>query len=234
MGAEWLAVWTTTPWTLLSNTGVAVNPDLTYAVVDGMVVAEELVDAVLGDGARDRITARVPGSALVGLHYERPFDDLTAPHGADGWRVVPASYVTTEEGTGLVHLAPAFGEVDRQTGRETRPAVAQPGRPRRPVHRRVAWLAGRDVRAANHDINDRARRGRSPRPPPPLRALVPALLALPHAAHLLGQAELVHRHLDPQGRPAGGERHGRLAPGAHPGRPVRRVAGQQRRLGALA
>ena len=49
-GAEWLAVWTTTPWTLLSNTGVAVNPELTYAVVDGMVVAEELVDAVFGEG----------------------------------------------------------------------------------------------------------------------------------------------------------------------------------------
>ena len=116
--AEWLAVWTTTPWTLLSNTGVAVNPGLTYAVVDRTVVADELVDAVLGDGARQRITARVPGSALIGLHYQRPFDDLAPPHGADGWRVVPASYVTTEEGTGLVHLAPAFGEVDRQTGRE--------------------------------------------------------------------------------------------------------------------
>ena len=52
------------------------EPELSYAVVDGTVVAEELVDAVLGDGARARITARVPGSALVGLHYERPFDDL--------------------------------------------------------------------------------------------------------------------------------------------------------------
>src|SRR5580698_6725187 len=82
-GAEWLAVWTTTPWTLLSNTGVAVNPELTYAVVDGTIVAEELVDAVLGDGASDRITARLPGSALLGLHYERPFDDLPPPHGAD-------------------------------------------------------------------------------------------------------------------------------------------------------
>ncbi len=111
-------MWTTTPWTLLSNTGVAVNPDLVYAVVDGVVMADDLVDAVMGEGASARVTARVPGSALVGLHYERPFDDLAVPHGADGWRVVPASYVTTEEGTGLVHLAPAFGEIDRQIGRE--------------------------------------------------------------------------------------------------------------------
>jgi isoleucyl-tRNA synthetase len=153
-GAEWLAVWTTTPWTLLSNTGVAVNPELTYAVVDGMVVAEELVDAVLGEGARARITARVPGSALVGLHYERPFDDLTPPHGVDGWRVVPASYVTTEEGTGLVHLAPAFGEVDRQTGREHGLPSLNPVGPDGRFTDDVSWLAGRDVRAANHDIND--------------------------------------------------------------------------------
>ena len=53
-GAEWLVVWTTTPWTLLSNTGVAVNPDLVYAVVDGLVVAEDLVDDVLGEGAKAR------------------------------------------------------------------------------------------------------------------------------------------------------------------------------------
>ena len=55
-GAEWLVVWTTTPWTLLSNTGVAVDPDLGYAVVDGLVVAEDLVDEVLGEGATARIT----------------------------------------------------------------------------------------------------------------------------------------------------------------------------------
>ena len=54
--AESLAVWTTTPWTLLSNTGVAVNPELTYAVVDRTLVADELVDAVMGEGARARVT----------------------------------------------------------------------------------------------------------------------------------------------------------------------------------
>jgi isoleucyl-tRNA synthetase len=154
-GAEWLAVWTTTPWTLLSNTGVAVNPDLTYAVVDGMVMAEELVDAVMGEGAAARSTARVPGAALVGLHYVRPFEDVAPPHGADGWRVVPASYVTTEEGTGLVHLAPAFGEIDRQIGREKGLPSLNPVGPDGRFTDAVGWLAGRDVREANHDINDR-------------------------------------------------------------------------------
>ena len=154
-GAEWLAVWTTTPWTLLSNTGVAVNPDLMYAVIDGLVMAEDLVDAVLGEGASARITSLVPGSALVGLHYERPFDDLDPPPAADGWRVVPASYVTTEEGTGLVHLAPAFGEVDRQIGRENGLPSLNPVGPDGRFTDAIGWLAGRDVREANHDINDR-------------------------------------------------------------------------------
>ncbi len=154
-GAEWLAVWTTTPWTLLSNTGVAVNPDLVYAVVDHTLVADELVDAVFGEGASDRVAARVPGSALVGLRYERPFDDLDPPPGADGWRVVPASYVTTEEGTGLVHLAPAFGEVDRQIGRDNGLPSLNPVGPDGHFTADVSWLAGRDVREANHDINDR-------------------------------------------------------------------------------
>ena len=150
-----LAVWTTTPWTLLSNTGVAVNPDLTYAVVDGTIVAEALVDDVIGEQASTRITKRLSGSALVGLHYVRPFDDLTPEHGADGWRVVPADYVTTEEGTGLVHLAPAFGEVDRQIGRENGLPSLNPVGPDGRFTEEIPWLAGRDVREANHDINDR-------------------------------------------------------------------------------
>jgi isoleucyl-tRNA synthetase len=153
--AQWLAVWTTTPWTLLSNTGVAVNPELTYAVVDGMLVADELVDAVLGEGAAVRVSRRLPGAALVGLHYERPFSDLAAPPGADGWRVVPADYVTTEEGTGLVHLAPAFGEVDRQIGRDNGLPSLNPVGPDGHFTDEIGWLAGREVRAANHDINDR-------------------------------------------------------------------------------
>ncbi|HEY1828619.1 MAG TPA: isoleucine--tRNA ligase [Acidimicrobiales bacterium] len=154
-GAHSLAVWTTTPWTLLSNTGVAVNPGLTYAVVDGLVIAEDLVDAVLGEGAKDRISARLAGDALVGVHYRRPFDDLDVPHGADGWRVVPADYVTIEEGTGLVHLAPAFGEIDRQIGREQGLPSLNPVGPDGRFTDDIGWLAGQEVRAANTAINDR-------------------------------------------------------------------------------
>ena len=115
-GATHLAVWTTTPWTLISNVAVAVNPEVTYAVVDGVVVAEDLAASVFGEDAI--ATATFPGTTLFGLHYERPFTDVPIPEGYDANYVVGAEYVTTEDGTGLVHQSPAFGEIDRQIARE--------------------------------------------------------------------------------------------------------------------
>jgi isoleucyl-tRNA synthetase len=152
LGATALVVWTTTPWTLVSNSGVAVNPDLTYAVVNGTVVADALVLAVFGDGAT--VSSRISGSDLVGLRYQRPFDLVDIPAGADGWRVVPADFVTTDEGTGLVHLAPAFGEVDRQVGREHGLPTLNPVGPDGHFGPGAGWLAGREVRSTNSDIND--------------------------------------------------------------------------------
>ena len=151
-GATHVAVWTTTPWTLLSNVAVAVNPEVTYAVVGGVVVAEELVSSVFGDGAT--ITATMPGAALVGARYERPFDDVPAPEGSDAWYVVAADYVTTDEGTGLVHQSPAFGEIDRQVARDHGLPTLNPVGPEGTFTSAVAWLEGRHVRDANHDIND--------------------------------------------------------------------------------
>jgi isoleucyl-tRNA synthetase len=157
-GATHLAVWTTTPWTLLSNVAVAVNPDVTYAVVNGNVVAEALVDAVFGEGAP--ISARFAGSALLGQHYVRPFDDVTLAPGVDACYVVAADYVTTDDGTGLVHQAPAFGEIDRQVARENSLPTVNPVGPDGCFSSEVPWLEGRAVREANHDINDElARRG---------------------------------------------------------------------------
>ena len=153
LGADALVAWTTTPWTLLSNTGLAVHPDLTYAVVGGDVVAEDLVESVFGQGTPVGRTLR--GAELVGLRYRRPFDDVAPAPGADGWRVVPGDFVTTEEGTGIVHLAPAFGEVDRQAGREHGLATLNPVGPDGRFTDAVAWLAGRPVRDTNPAVNDR-------------------------------------------------------------------------------
>ena len=116
-GAD-LLVWTTTPWTLVSNTAVAVHPEETYVVArraggqDAVVVAEQLMPRVLGDGWH--IAARVRGADLVGATYRPPLTLVDIP-GAH--RVVPGTFVTTEDGTGLVHLAPAFGADDMETSR---------------------------------------------------------------------------------------------------------------------
>jgi isoleucyl-tRNA synthetase len=110
-----LLVWTTTPWTLPANQAAAVAPDVPYAVVevDGerVVLAEALVTPVLGEGAR--IVARRSAADLVGRRYEPPFPYVPGAH-----VVVAAPFVTTAEGTGIVHLAPAFGGDDLEVARE--------------------------------------------------------------------------------------------------------------------
>jgi isoleucyl-tRNA synthetase len=128
-GAD-LLVWTTTPWTLVSNTAVAVHPEATYALArhpedgDRVVVAADLVGTVLGDGWR--VTATFPGAALVGAGYQPPFRIIDIP---EAHIVVPGSFVTTDDGTGLVHLAPAFGADDMAASRAHGLPVVNPIRP---------------------------------------------------------------------------------------------------------
>jgi isoleucyl-tRNA synthetase len=155
-GATHLAVWTTTPWTLLSNVAVAVNPEVTYAVVDGIVVAETLIESVFGEEVT--ASAIMPGSALLGVHYERPFTDVALPEGVDANYVVAADYVTTDDGTGLVHQAPAFGEIDRQIARDYGLPTVNPVGPDGCFTSEISWLEGQGVRSANSEINDELER----------------------------------------------------------------------------
>ncbi len=112
--------WTTTPWTVPSNSGLAVHPNLVYAeAVDGqgrtLVLAESLIEAVLGEGAEATRTFR--GSELVGLRYRRPLELVPAPADpGNAWSVVAEDFVTAEDGTGIVHMAPAFGADDYAAG----------------------------------------------------------------------------------------------------------------------
>ena len=122
--AEWLAVWTTTPWTLLSNTGVAVNPGLIYAVVDRTVVAEELVDDVLGEGARDRITSLLPGYGAPGPALPAA---LRRPAGPARHRRVARS---SPPRTSPPRKAPAWCTWRRPSVRSTARPVASTGCPR--------------------------------------------------------------------------------------------------------
>jgi isoleucyl-tRNA synthetase len=110
---ESLLVWTTTPWTLPGNVAVAVAPDVTYvrarAGEETVILAEPLVEKVLGEGVE--ILGRLAGSELVGRHYLGPMFVLNDRE-PGGFPVIAGGFVTTEDGTGLVHIAPAFGEDD--------------------------------------------------------------------------------------------------------------------------
>ncbi|MDE3044663.1 MAG: isoleucine--tRNA ligase, partial [Acidobacteriota bacterium] len=155
-GATHLAVWTTTPWTLLSNVAVAVNPEVTYAVVNETLVARDLVASVFGEDAV--VSATMAGRELLGVHYARPFSDVAFDEGVDACYVVGADYVTTEDGTGLVHQSPAFGEVDREVARANDLPTLNPVGPDGTFTAAVPWLEGVAVREANAAINDELER----------------------------------------------------------------------------
>ncbi len=129
-----LLVWTTTPWTLVSNVAAAVGDDIEYARVPAEVFGaqgRDLIAAVarLPEGAEDRIVARFPGTELAGRRYQRPFEllEVSDPDLADrSWRVLTADFVSTDDGSGIVHLAPAFGEDDARACREQGLPVLNP------------------------------------------------------------------------------------------------------------
>ncbi|MDR1394248.1 MAG: isoleucine--tRNA ligase [Bifidobacteriaceae bacterium] len=158
-GASALA-WTTTPWTLPSNLALAVNPEVDYVLVAPATMPGErvlLAEARLGAYKRELgdappVLTRFKGRELAGLRY-RPLFDFFADRAASGaFRVVLADYVTTEDGTGLVHIAPAYGEEDKVVTDSAGIALVNPvdseGRFTQPV---APW-AGMNVFEANKPI----------------------------------------------------------------------------------
>lgn len=151
LGRE-LVVWTTTPWTLPSNVAVAVHPELPYVVLElpgksgprYLVIAESRVGAVghaLGVQPirKDAHVSTPPtdlppafvsepflGSTLIGCRYQRPLDVVPLPDDTKHQVVVPGAFVTAEDGSGLVHMAPAFGADDFAAGREHGLAMVRP------------------------------------------------------------------------------------------------------------
>src|SRR4051812_32948956 len=114
---EKIGVWTTTPWTLPSNLALAVGPDISYAVLEKDGQRYILGEARLGAYAKElegygRV-GTVLGRELVGRRYTPLYDFLVEQAGENAYQVLGADFVTTEDGTGVVHLAPAFGEDDQ-------------------------------------------------------------------------------------------------------------------------
>ena len=122
----YIIAWTTTPWTLPSNTALCVGPKIDYVEVetpagDHVILAEARLSAYQkdlcgtdeeGKPVEPKIVARYKGSELVGLEYEPLFPWVNPGEGA--FRVIPGDYVTTEDGTGIVHIAPTFGADDKK------------------------------------------------------------------------------------------------------------------------
>jgi isoleucyl-tRNA synthetase len=146
--------WTTTPWTLLSNAALAVHPDVTYvrARVGGevLIVAEPLVERVLGEEGVE-VESRVTGAELAGTRYEPPFPFIS-DYGELGHSVLEADFVTTEDGTGIVHTAIAFGEDDFQLGERYGLKLQNPVKPDGTFDERMGPFAGRGVKEADPDI----------------------------------------------------------------------------------
>jgi isoleucyl-tRNA synthetase len=110
----YLLVWTTTPWTLPGNVAVAVGPAISYARVEHegetLILARDLIERVLGEDAAQP-TETIPGESLTRLTYDGPVFALT-DRADERCPIVTGDFVTTDDGTGLVHIAPAFGEDD--------------------------------------------------------------------------------------------------------------------------
>ena len=197
-----LLVWTTTPWTLPSNTAVAVHPDVTYVV------------ARTGDGrqrhvrrrraaARRRPRRRTPrcwparpAATGSGCTTSGPSSWSSSPRRLpeQAHYVVLADYVTTDDGTGLVHQSPAFGAEDLAVCRGYGLPVVNPIDATGHFLPEVPLVGGHFFKAADADAGRGPAGPRRAVPRAALRAQLSALLALPHAAHVLRAAVLVHPH----------------------------------------
>ena len=166
----YLMVWTTTPWTLAANLGVAVHPEIDYTILrykkDGekyvsLVAAERVKDVEKAGGLPERqykvSKKSVKGKYLERLRYLHPFVENN-PTDKDAFMVICANYVTTEDGTGLVHIAPGHGLEDYISGQEYGLAVYSPVKDDGCYDDTVPdWLAGRNVLEVDKIVNDHLR-----------------------------------------------------------------------------
>ncbi|MGH9265695.1 MAG: isoleucine--tRNA ligase [Acidimicrobiales bacterium] len=145
-----LLVWTTTPWTLISNVAAVVGPDIEYVRVRPAEGGRDLVMATARMAEGATVIERFHGRDLVGVHYSRPYDFLPVDDRA--LRVVAADWVTTEDGSGIVHIAGAFGADDMDVVRAEGLPVLNPVGPDGTFDERITPWAGRAVKDTDREI----------------------------------------------------------------------------------
>jgi isoleucyl-tRNA synthetase len=160
-------IWTTTPWTLAANLAVAVHPRLEYVTISyehngkpfvSVIVSDRLEAVVLAAGLQEsqyKISqSKVVGNKLEGLRYQHPFFDKN-PTDPDAFKVILAEYVTTEDGTGLVHIAPGHGIEDYMTGQNYKLAVYSPVKDDGSYDNTVPdWAKGKSVLKVDQEVID--------------------------------------------------------------------------------
>ncbi|HKT09192.1 MAG TPA: isoleucine--tRNA ligase [Gemmatimonadaceae bacterium] len=166
-GAETrILVWTTTPWTLVSNVALAVHPSLVYLELErrdhseaNLILAEARAPAVLGDDWPDRwrIERRIPGRELAGRRYRRPLDWVPYTQG-EHEVIVAEDFVSAEDGSGVVHMAPAFGADDYAAAQRHGLAFLQPVNLRGEFPAGMPLVGGMFVKKADAVILDELRR----------------------------------------------------------------------------
>ena len=238
---EWLLAWTTTPWTLPSNLAAAVGADISYVVVakDGerYILARDRQAAYERELEGAAVNGTLTGAELAGRRYEPLFPYLADAEKfgtANAFRVILSDDVTTEDGTGVVHMAPAYGEADALACNAAGiPTVLTVDEQARFTDGGARLRGPARVRRQRADHREAARAGQ-PGAQGNVHALLPALLAVPQPADLQGGVELVRRGEHVHGPDGRAERADHLGARARQARPVRQVAGQARGTGRSA
>jgi isoleucyl-tRNA synthetase len=147
---SYLLVWTTTPWTLPANVAIAINPSFTYYKVkinkEYLIVAKGRLE---NSGIEGEIVERFKGENLIGLKYKPLFDIKLAKGKKNIYKIVGADFVSLEEGTGLVHIAPAFGEDDMNLGKQEELPVLVTVNEEGKFEKEIKQWAGKFVKSAD-------------------------------------------------------------------------------------
>lgn len=153
---EFILVWTTTPWTLPGNVALAVNPKVDYVKIqisdgDKLILAKEKLNLIKGDY---KILKELKGKDLLGLEYEQLYS-IKELQNKNSHKIISGDFVTTEDGTGVVHIAPMYGEDDYRVGKENNlPEVHTVGQDGHFLNIVPEFLRGKFVKGADKDIKE--------------------------------------------------------------------------------